>query len=155
MIHLPIVILLGGKSSPVALMTGISFSTQMLYHRWVARILLMLTIAHTVGWTVTEARAGYYTETMSDPYIWWGFVGLAFFAMSSILSLTFLRHSCYEVSGVPCSEKATEGGQRALTKSNRFGTDLPRASHRLWCNGTGRHLFPPEPDAREPSLRLL
>lgn len=98
MIHLPIVILLAGKSSPVALMTGISFSTQMLYHRWVARILLMLTIAHTVGWTVTEARADYYTETMSDPYIWWGFVGLAFFAMSSILSLTFLRHSCYEVS---------------------------------------------------------
>lgn len=46
--QLPPVILLSGRNNPVTFLTGASFSTCMLYHRWFARVIFVQAVVHAV-----------------------------------------------------------------------------------------------------------
>jgi hypothetical protein len=46
--QLPILILLSGRSNPVTFLTGASFATCMLYHRWVARLFAVQVFVHVM-----------------------------------------------------------------------------------------------------------
>lgn len=46
--QLPPLILLSGRSNPVSLVTGASFATCMLYHRWIARLIMLQILVHAM-----------------------------------------------------------------------------------------------------------
>lgn len=114
---LPIVTLLSGRNSPAALLSGMTFSVQMLYHRWTARLLAVSVLWHAAGYTgsrvISGGTAGW-QDMLSEEYVRWGavvspeplrmqvkwltripqalscFIGLCFF------SLTIIRRFSYE-----------------------------------------------------------
>lgn len=45
----PLVVLLSGRNSPIAFLTGASFSTLQIYHRWVARVTFFQALFHGIG----------------------------------------------------------------------------------------------------------
>lgn len=70
----PLVILLAGRNSPVAALTGASYSTLQIYHRWVARMTFLNGLLHTLGYSMLEALSGYFFEEFKETYWNWGWV---------------------------------------------------------------------------------
>ena len=70
--YLPIVILLSGRNSLAALLSGMPFSMQMLYHRWVGRMVALLALCHGAGYTATYTAFGGVTYLYLQPYVPFG-----------------------------------------------------------------------------------
>ncbi|KDN53639.1 hypothetical protein K437DRAFT_265690 [Tilletiaria anomala UBC 951] len=97
--QLPIVFLLAGRNSPVAILSGISFNTQMLYHRWFARIVLFQAFAHAASYTIRHApgQLNDYSDFMAKAYVRWGATALTMLAALCFFSFTLFRKHSYEV----------------------------------------------------------
>jgi hypothetical protein len=54
--------LLAGRNNPIIKLTGISFDTMNLIHRWFGRIVVLEAIAHTVAWISKTVQASKSTE---------------------------------------------------------------------------------------------
>lgn len=76
--QLPILFLLSGRNSPVAFVTGCSFNTLMLYHRWIGRLVALLALLHGVAYTAYLVNLGTYTV------YWWKYNWFAFGPVSLI-----------------------------------------------------------------------
>ncbi|PWN33193.1 uncharacterized protein FA14DRAFT_155893 [Meira miltonrushii] len=63
--QLPILFLLSGRNSPVVFVTGCSFNTLMLYHRWIGRLVAVLALLHGIAYTAYLVNLGKYTQ------YWW------------------------------------------------------------------------------------
>lgn len=50
--------LFAGRNNPLVRMLGISFDTFNLMHRWIGRIVVLESLAHTVAWTINKVDAG-------------------------------------------------------------------------------------------------
>ena len=48
--------LLAGRNNPIIKLTGISFDTMNLIHRWFGRIVILEAIAHTVCWIANKVH---------------------------------------------------------------------------------------------------
>jgi predicted ferric reductase len=48
--------LLAGRNNPIIKLTGISFDTMNLIHRWFGRIVILEAIAHTVCWVALKVQ---------------------------------------------------------------------------------------------------
>ncbi|KAF1919139.1 ferric reductase like transmembrane component-domain-containing protein [Ampelomyces quisqualis] len=97
--------LLAGRNNPIITLTGISFDTMNLIHRWFGRIVVLEAIAHAVcyiankvhtkgsaaGWAAVQAGINNSTFIMS------GFIGTVAFFFLLIQSPSPIRHSFYEV----------------------------------------------------------
>lgn len=46
--QLPILILFAGRNNPVSFLTGMSFATSMVYHRWIARLVTLQILIHAM-----------------------------------------------------------------------------------------------------------
>ena len=98
--QLPLVILLSGRNSPVRTLTGVSFDTVMLYHRHVARWVVVQVVLHAIAYSINEAvKDGHegYIETMHKPYVKFGTAALVFVVAMVVQSLRVLRQKAYEV----------------------------------------------------------
>ncbi|CEH14560.1 Ferric reductase, NADH/NADPH oxidase and related proteins [Ceraceosorus bombacis] len=96
--QLPLVILLSGRNSPVRALTGQDFTTAMMYHRWVARIVALQAVIHSIGYTVYSLHYGKanLATAFADPYWRWGVVATVFMAVMIFQSIRMLREVCYE-----------------------------------------------------------
>jgi hypothetical protein len=56
--------LLAGRNNPIIKLTGISFDTMNLIHRWFGRIVILEAIAHTVCWMALKVQT-----SKSQPYL--------------------------------------------------------------------------------------
>jgi hypothetical protein len=45
----PLVMLLAMRTNPISVLTGASYSTLQIYHRWSARMVFMQALAHSLG----------------------------------------------------------------------------------------------------------
>ncbi len=50
--------LFAGRNNPLVRTLGISFDTFNLMHRWIGRIVVLESLAHTVAWTINKVDAG-------------------------------------------------------------------------------------------------
>jgi hypothetical protein len=57
--------LLAGRNNPIIKLTGISFDTMNLMHRWFGRIVVLEAIAHTVCWIANKVHSSKSTNTRS------------------------------------------------------------------------------------------
>jgi Ferric reductase like transmembrane component len=72
--YLPIVILLSGRNSIATFLTGMTFSTQMLYHRWVGRMVALLALCHGGGYTANYVARGVLPTLYKKVYVPTGIV---------------------------------------------------------------------------------
>lgn len=92
---MPLLIVLGGRNNFLQWLTGLSFATMIVWHKWISRICIIEILIHTVCWTIAlDARAA---QEYRELYLVGG--TFAFVAMVFILfqTLLFLRRRWYEV----------------------------------------------------------
>ncbi|KAK5111466.1 hypothetical protein LTR62_004918 [Meristemomyces frigidus] len=88
------------RNSPLIWMTGVSYDTYNLLHRWCARILTVEVIIHTICWAVNTRASGgerqvWISLATSRSYSW-GMVGTCMLATIIILASSPIRHAFYE-----------------------------------------------------------
>ncbi|KAK4046808.1 ferric-chelate reductase [Microbotryomycetes sp. JL201] len=96
----PLAILLAGRNSPLGILTGASFSTLQIYHRWVARTIYFHGVAHGVAFSVVEwlssTKKNNYIESFEDAYWNWGVAALVGGGLLAFASLRRIREIAYE-----------------------------------------------------------
>lgn len=95
--QLPLIFLFSGRSGPLALLTGCSFNTMMLYHRWLGRIVAVEALGHSIAFTWVHALQGGFRAWFFQEYISWGIVATSFFIGACVFSYTVFRRFSYEV----------------------------------------------------------
>lgn len=93
--------LLAGRNNPVIKLTGISFDTMNLVHRWFGRIVILEALAHTICWIAvkvhTKGWAVVQASITGSTFIMTGFIGTVAFTFLLIQSPSPVRHAAYEV----------------------------------------------------------
>lgn len=94
----PLLVLFGGRNNFLQYLTGWNSTTMMVYHRWIARMVVVMAFVHSVGYTVYYILEGEYKDQMeTQPYIQWGIVSSICAALICFQGLLFLRRRWYEV----------------------------------------------------------
>lgn len=96
--QLVLVYLLSGRNSPVALLTRdhITFESLMLFHRWIARIVMVQAFIHSLAYSLYSIHYHIY-ESSFEPYLNWGVAAMVLLPLLCFLSLRSLRNAAYEV----------------------------------------------------------
>jgi len=97
--------LLAGRNNPIIKLTGISFDTMNLVHRWFGRIVVLEALAHTICWIANKVHAkgwaaGWAVVQASitgSTFIMTGFIGTVAFTFLLLQSPSPVRHAAYEV----------------------------------------------------------
>ncbi|WWC60289.1 uncharacterized protein I303_102858 [Kwoniella dejecticola CBS 10117] len=92
--NLPLLWCLAGRNDVILWMTGWSYSTLNLFHRWVARIAVLQAIVHSAGYTWLER--GYIAEEMKERYWWTGVVATIVMSLLIPFSIRPFREKFYE-----------------------------------------------------------
>ncbi|CAI7631992.1 unnamed protein product [Penicillium viridicatum] len=92
--------LLAGRNNPLITILHISFDTYNLLHRWLGRIVVIESVAHTAAWAVNavdeEDFARMLTRVRDTPFFLWGLVGTAALVFLCLHSPSPIRHAFYE-----------------------------------------------------------
>lgn len=93
----PLLILFGGRNNFLQYLTGWNFTTMMVFHRWIARMVVVLAIIHSAGYTALYVLEGYYVEEMkAELYLQWGAAATICGALICFQGMLFLRRRWYE-----------------------------------------------------------
>lgn len=93
----PLLVLFGGRNNFVQYLTGWKFSTVIAYHRWIARLVMLMAFIHSVCYTVLLVDDGNYAISMAENYLVWGTVSTVCGSLMCVQGLLFLRRKWYEV----------------------------------------------------------
>jgi Predicted ferric reductase len=92
--------LLAGRNNPLIAILHISFDTYNLLHRWLGRIVVLESVAHTAAWAVNavdeENFARMLIRVRDTPFFLWGLIGTAAMVFLSLHSPSPIRHAFYE-----------------------------------------------------------
>ncbi|KAJ4304312.1 hypothetical protein N0V88_001925 [Collariella sp. IMI 366227] len=92
--------LMAGRNNPLINLLGMSFDTFNLLHRWLGRIVMLESVAHTLAFLVSSASAGGWSGafqiTFKVPYLMWGFIATCAFVALCIQASSIFRHAYYE-----------------------------------------------------------
>ena len=93
--------LFAARNNPLIRLLNIPFDSFNLFHRWIGRIIVMEAIAHTFLWGVNNYNAltieGLTRRLIHDPFLMYGFGSAIALIFILIQSLSFIRHSFYEI----------------------------------------------------------
>ncbi|EIW72616.1 hypothetical protein TREMEDRAFT_12876, partial [Tremella mesenterica DSM 1558] len=95
--NLPLLWCLAGRNDVFLWLTGWSYATMNLFHRWVARMATVQALVHSAAWTwLYVSFYGNYAAQYKD--LWWtaGVVAMVTMALILPLSILPLRHKMYE-----------------------------------------------------------
>lgn len=92
---LPLLILIGGRNNFLQWLTRWKFSTFIMYHRWIGRIIVALVFVHAMCYTYMEMSE--YKEFMKENYIIWGTLAVTSGGLICFQGMLFLRRRFYEV----------------------------------------------------------
>lgn len=92
----PLLILFAGRNNIFQWFTGWKYSTMLIYHRWVARIVVAMAFVHSVGYTWMYIEEGYYIEEYEEDWFLWGVIATACGGLLCFQALLFLRRRAYE-----------------------------------------------------------
>lgn len=92
--QLPILFLFAGRNNFLIYLTGWSYSTFNVYHRWVSRVMVILAFVHSVAFTINSLStlSFYY----SFPFMRWGVVSTVCGSIMCFQALHFFRSRWYE-----------------------------------------------------------
>ncbi|GAA5899620.1 hypothetical protein JCM6882_001165 [Rhodosporidiobolus microsporus] len=94
----PLALALAGRNSPIAVLTGASYSTLQIYHRWVSRMAATHAIFHSIGYSWLEGMYGTatYREEFAYAYWNWGVAATVGGSLCVFGSFRRLREVAYE-----------------------------------------------------------
>ncbi|GHJ83641.1 hypothetical protein NliqN6_0043 [Naganishia liquefaciens] len=95
--QLPLVILMSGKNSPIALISGLEMNDLMLYHRWLARMVWLQMNVHSFGYVMIALLKSHLLRNFGKAYWNWGVVAMAMMWGLTVLSIREIRRRHYEV----------------------------------------------------------
>ena len=95
-VHFPALFLFGGRNNLMMWATGWSFDTFNVYHRWIARGMVLHAFLHSVAYSIMVALEGYYKEEFEEPYWVWGVCATVLCCIILGQSIHFLRSRWYE-----------------------------------------------------------
>lgn len=93
----PMLILFAGRNNILQWITGWSFATYIQYHKWVARVVVLLVIIHSVAFTIIFVKQGRYTSTMMRECVIWATIGTISGSFIFAQSMLVLRRRYYEL----------------------------------------------------------
>ncbi|GAA5904596.1 hypothetical protein JCM5296_005244 [Sporobolomyces johnsonii] len=110
----PLVILLAARNSPISWLTGASFSTLQIYHRWVARVTFANVFLHCAAYTyllLRESNSSFWS-LFEATYLRWGWAAFFGGVVLTFAAWRNLRHIAYEafLVGHICGALAWIGG---------------------------------------------
>ncbi|KAI0461387.1 hypothetical protein LJB42_001056 [Komagataella kurtzmanii] len=93
-VQLPLLFLFGGRNNILSFCTGLNFSSFIVYHKWIARIMVFNAIMHSAAWTWLERD--YLPEMFADTYWKWGVVATIVCSLMVLFSFHCVRNTMYE-----------------------------------------------------------
>lgn len=93
----PLLFLFGGRNNFLQYLTRFKFSTMIMIHRWMGRMIVALAFVHSVGYTWLYVSRGYYAEEMKEKFLIWGVVATTCGGLICFQGLLVLRRYWYEV----------------------------------------------------------
>lgn len=96
MSQLPLLFLFAGRNNLTLLITGWSYDTMNVYHRWVARVMYLCIFIHGVCFSVFYKMQGSYNEEFESGYMRWAFVAIVCGGFLMFFSLRHFREKVYE-----------------------------------------------------------
>lgn len=94
---MPVVILFGGRNNFLQWVLGWPFGRFLVVHRWMARILFLLGVVHSVAMTFYLNATDQYKYLLQYGFMPWGMVALAAGGLTMIQGLGALRRKHYEL----------------------------------------------------------
>lgn len=92
--------LLAARNNPLISILHISFDTYNLLHRWLGRIVVLESVAHTAAWAVSavdeQGMADMLSRVRDIPFFTWGLVGTMAMIFLCLHSPSPIRHAFYE-----------------------------------------------------------
>ncbi|KAF2712970.1 hypothetical protein K504DRAFT_368830 [Pleomassaria siparia CBS 279.74] len=92
--------LLAGRNNPFIALTGISFDTMNLIHRWFGRIVVLEALCHTIAYMASKVQtkgwAALQESLVGSQFILSGFIGTIAFVFLLIQSPGPIRHAFYD-----------------------------------------------------------
>lgn len=93
-------VILAGRNNPLIPLLHVSFDTYNLLHRWIGRVVVLESIAHTIAWLVNAVWSNGWSRTMVDlridPFYTWGLVAVVMMCFVLLHSPSPIRHAFYE-----------------------------------------------------------
>lgn len=92
--------LMSGRNNPLITLLGISFDTFNLLHRWLGRIVILESLAHTLAFLIGNASTsgwdGAFKTVFKVPSFMWGFISTCAMVVIGIQAASMFRHAYYE-----------------------------------------------------------
>lgn len=94
---MPLLILFGGRNNFLQWITGWNFATFVTFHRWIARVLVLILIIHASGYTINFQYKEGYVANMKVSYVKWGVMSLTTGSIMLVQGMLYLRRKWYEL----------------------------------------------------------
>ncbi|KAK8439295.1 hypothetical protein ACI3LY_005173 [Candidozyma auris] len=94
---LPLLFLIGGRNNFLQWLTRWKFSTFIMYHRWIARIIVLLVFIHSVLYSAIYVKRGNYARAMKKTYIIYGILATSCGGLICFQGLLYMRRKAYEI----------------------------------------------------------
>jgi predicted ferric reductase len=93
-------ILMAGRNNPLIYLLGMSFDTFNLLHRWLGRIVILESLAHTLAFLVNSAsKNGWdaaFAGVFGSQFLLFGFISTCAFVAIGVQAASLFRHAYYE-----------------------------------------------------------
>lgn len=92
----PLLILFSGRNNFLQWLTGWKFSTFMMYHRWISRVVIALVFTHGVTYSIYDKANGTYANNMKTTNVIWGIVACVCGGFIFFFGMLYFRRKAYE-----------------------------------------------------------
>ncbi|KAF1350172.1 ferric reductase NAD binding domain-containing protein [Delphinella strobiligena] len=95
--NLPILWMFAGRNNIFIWATGWNFQTFNIFHRHIARVVILLAIGHSAVYTHSALQMGIYKSDFKEGWFAWGVAATTAFGFFWLTSLSWIRRKFYEV----------------------------------------------------------
>ncbi|KAI1335636.1 ferric-chelate reductase [Xylariaceae sp. FL0016] len=95
--NMPVLFLFSSRNNLLLWLTNWSYSTYLLLHRWIARLVLLQTLLHSIIALVLYQNTGSYASSLSTSWWIWGCVAAVTAVIVVLTSVFVLRQRAYEL----------------------------------------------------------
>lgn len=93
---IPLLIIFAGRNNILTTLTGIPYSTFIVFHKWVARFMWIHALIHSACWTAYGVYYGYLAYYSADNYWTWGIVATILGGLILFQAFHVFRNMAYE-----------------------------------------------------------
>lgn len=94
--HFPLIVLFAGRNNFLEWISGIPYTSFIVFHKWVGRIMFLDAIIHGVAYTHYVIIQKTYSSSLSETYWRFGVVALVFAGVLTFTSFAYFRRHFYE-----------------------------------------------------------